>query len=155
MKLKMKTGFPEKVKCFTNESNITVVDSNNFTTKDTKLTSSQAYFEKSSKNFTKSKPTEKFGVKDAPSCDIREWHKRQSNTAQQDKRKTSAAKHKFGSSIFDSKNLNAQNRFSQPQIEKYEQNQSSNLASRQNLKKSGGMNSIILNPLSPKTHNLY
>lgn len=88
--------------------------------------------------------------------DIKEWQKRQSNTAQQDKRKTSAAKGKFGSSIFDQKAMTGQNRFSQPQIEKLEQYPSSNLNSRQNLKKSGGgMNSIVLNPLSPKNHNIY
>ena len=35
-KLKMKTGFPEKGNCFSNESNITVVDSNNFTSQNNK-----------------------------------------------------------------------------------------------------------------------
>ena len=76
-KMKMKTGFPEKGTAFTNESNITVVDSHNFTSqtanKDTKVTSSQAYFEKSSKNnYTRSKPAETFVIKDTPG-DIKEW----------------------------------------------------------------------------------
>lgn len=73
--------------CFSNESNITVVDSNQTANKDTKFTSSQAYFDKT--NYSKPKH---FDKKDGQSCEIKEWQKRQSNTAQQDKRKTSAAK---------------------------------------------------------------